>query len=207
MIGRRQLVLSNLLVGALIAAGVAWLLYRTDDQRLARETNRPYMTMEIVPDSLRQGVITGTSQWGLFYVLRALKQASCDEILIERFVHRLGEPAPIATNRDIHGEIVSAGPEKQITGQLYVRLVQPLDTGDYFLLLRSTCYVIEEGERIAMTPPAEAYICFHVPDQIEAPLRQRIRPISANCNRELSQITVRPLSRNRMLAVPVRDER
>lgn len=188
----RRAMLGNLLFVAIIASGVAWLLYRQD--LVAHKADQPYTTMRILPDSLTQRPIADSSHWGLFYSIETLKRESCDEILVERFIHRIGETDQIAANRDISGEIVAAADTERVTHGLHVRLAKPLGHGDYFLLLRSTCYVAgDDGIKNALSPAAEAFVCFRVPQVMARSEEvQRLQPVSENCRRELSQAIVRP---------------
>lgn len=193
MTASRRMVISNLLFVAVVAVIVAAILYRTDPGRIVQTATKPYMTMLIQPDSLHQHQIDDTTQWGLFYTLETLKQNTCHEVLVERFLHRIGEPFPLASNRDISGEIVAPGDTERLTHGLHVRIPHALAPGDYFLLLRSTCYVTDdEGVKTALAPPAEAFVCFRVPpitDRSEE--MQRLQPVSDNCRRELSSAVVR----------------
>jgi hypothetical protein len=189
---RKRALASNLLFVSVIAAGVAWFLARTDQERLAEQVSAPYMTLRILPDSLIQRPVTGGTDWDLFYSIEALKQRSCAEILVEKFVHQLGEIGPLASNRDLIGETVSPSPNPVIRVGLHVRLGGKLPPGEYFMLLRSTCYVTADGVKTALSPPAEAFLCFRVttpsnPGE-EFP---RLTPVSENCSRQLSAVSVR----------------
>lgn len=190
---QRRSLAGNLLFVAVIAAGVAWFLARTDQARIAEQINAPYMTMRILPDSLIQRQLDGGKEWNLFYSAEALKQRSCAEILVEKFVHRLGESGPLASNRDLIGEVFPPTTEPVIRTGQFVRLGGKLSPGEYFILLRSTCYVsAADGSKAALSPPAEAFLCFRV-TALSNPGEEfpRLAPISENCSRQLSAISVR----------------
>lgn len=179
----------------LLVAGVVFLLWRTDRERLVEIAIEPYAAMEIIPESLEHAPIADSNgEWGLFFGARVLKNQSCEEIIVERFVHRMGEAAALATNRDISAETVKPSPDTQIVPGLHAKLTKPLEPGDYFFLLRSTCYVADEKiGKMQLGPPAEAFICFHVPEHHGHPMdRQLLQPVSENCRRELSDLVLNP---------------
>lgn len=190
---QRRTAIGNLLFVAILAAGIAWLLYRTDQERIVEKVAQPYATLRILPDSLSQHPIAGSPHWGLFFSLSTLKRESCAEIIVERFVHKIGDLEPIARNIDISEEIVPAGNVERIIDGLNVRMPRPLGPGDYFMLIRSTCHVHDEdGNQLPLSPPAETFICFRVPSYALGHEEvQRLDPISETCRRDLSTVTLR----------------
>lgn len=193
--------ISNMLFVAVLAAIVAFLLWRTDAERIVLEVQKkveePYATMKIVPDSLEQHPIPHTTNWGLFYNILVSKPVKCSEIRVQRIVQRIGEPTPIANNTDVSKEIVEAAPIEQLVEGLHVRLHAPLGSGDYLLVIISTCLIVNgDSEKESLPGKAEAWICFRVPEVPEGTFfEDHMQPISENCSRELSDVTVRPWSR------------
>jgi len=191
---RRKVELTkNILVCLAVAAVVASVLYRTDRERIASQVAEPYARIEIIPDSIEQRPIEGSTQWGLFYDLRSLKTTECDEVVVERLVQVIGSAFPVANSREITGELVKAGPDERITSGLHVALTGPLAPGNYFMLLRATCFQNdpEAPGRRALSPPAEAFVCFSVPGVRPTPLgRERLQPVSENCRRELADFVL-----------------
>lgn len=182
---QRRTVIGNLLFVSVVAAGVAWLLYRTDQNRLVQEFSQPYATITILPESLGQHKIAGTPYWSLSFSILAKKHHDCTEIVIERFVHKVGDSFPIVTNRDISPQLVPASANPSLIEGLDVRMPAPLGPGDYFVLIRSTCHVVNsDGNRVPLSPPAETFVCFNVP-YIRPPLVeiQRLQPVSEDCRR------------------------
>lgn len=195
---KHKAAISNLLFVGVVAAIVAFLLWRTDAERIVREVQtkveEPYAVMAIVPDSLAQHPIPHTSNWGLFYSLKMKKGVTCDEIRVQRVVQRIADPGPLANNTDIFAEIVDQASGEQIVDGLYVRMHGPLGPGDYLLVLISTCLVIaEDGVRVPLLGKAETHLCFRVPEGVEgAFVEEPFQPISENCSRELSHVKLSP---------------
>ena len=161
----------------------------------------PYAAIEIIPDSLVQRpVLAGGTEWSLFYSIRILQAVACDDVVVERFLHKLDDPFPYANNRDVLPDQAKPSSRPIVMKGHQVHLGAPLGPGNYFFLMRSSCNIADPtkpGKR-PVGLPAESYVCFQVP---ELPTEtgnfiRRLQPVSENCRRELSEVAVaRPSQR------------
>ena len=157
-------------VAFIVAAIVAFFMWRTGSDRILQISSEPYAVIEVVPESLSMARLVDEEErdhWLITYDLRVVsKRLPCSEILITRRLDRIGESTTAAINIVPSRPLAQVSSKPALIAGQAMQLSRPLPPGSYVIMIEILCFQEDgEGILVASSPPARsAPVCFQIPE-------------------------------------------